>query len=268
MKSPLKTKSLLGLLVLLCALASTEAWGQIPAKPNPPRLVNDLAGILGNTQEMEDSLTDFWRRTGNQIVVVTVNEMYGYEPWEFAQQIGQQWGVGDKKFNNGVVILVKPKTDASRGRAFIATGYGLEGALPDALCTRIVNNEMIPAFQTNNYSRGVWNALRVVMPIAAGEYSEEQYINDHDDDDDGISDLIAMLFVIFIIIVIVSASSKSGGTGGTGSGGGRTGTWGGPIIFTGGGHSSGSSWGGGFGGGGFGGFGGGSFGGGGGGGSW
>ena len=267
MKSPLKTKSLLCLLVLLCALAYVEAWGQIPPKPDPPRLVNDLAGILRNTDQMEDTLAAFARQTSNQIVVITVNEMYGYEPWEFAQQVGQQWGVGGSKFDNGIVVLVKPKTDASRGRVFIATGYGLEGALPDALCTRIANNEMLPAFKEGDYTKGVWNALRVIMPIAAGEYSEEQYL-DAQDSDDGISDLLAMLFVIGIIVLVIYVSSKNGGIGGggTGTGGGRTGTWGGPIIFSGGGSSGHSSWGGSSGG--FGGFGGGGFGGGGGGASW
>lgn len=265
MKSPLKIDRLrlgLALMCVLCGMAA--AWAQIPPKPDPPRLVNDLAGILCDTQKMEDTLAAFARRTSNQIVVITTNELYGYEPWEFAQQVGQQWGVGGSKFNNGIVVLVKPKTDNGKGRVFIATGYGMEGALPDAICTRIANNEMLPAFREGDYTKGVWNALRVIMPIAAGEYSEEQYMDQTEDD--GLEDLIIFLVVLAVILFISWQSSKNGGTGGGHGGGGRTGTWGGPIIFTGGGSSGHSSWGGSSGG--FGGFGGGGFGGGGGGASW
>ena len=265
MKLPSKTDIIMHLLVLAC-LWPALAWAQIPPPPSPPRLVNDLAGVLGNTQELEDSLEAFARHTGNQIVVITVSDLGGYEPWEYAQQVGQQWGVGGKKFNNGMVVLVKPKTASSNGRAFIATGYGLEGALTDATCTQIVNREMIPHFKENDYAGGVWQAVSVLMPIAAGEYSEEQYVGDDNVAND-VFDALLVIFILVIIFIIISAS-KSGNSGGNNRGG-DTGTWGGPIIWGGGssswGSSSGSGW---SGGGGFGGFGGGGFGGGGGGGSW
>lgn len=263
MRLPSKTDILLRVFALLL-LWPLMAWGQVPPAPSPPRLVNDLAGVLGDTHELEDTLAAFARHTGNQIVVLTVSDLGGYEPWEYAQQVGQQWGVGGKKFNNGLVVLIKPKTASSNGRAFIATGYGLEGALTDATCTQIVNREMIPAFKENDYAGGVWNAVRVLMPIAAGEYSEEQYV------DSGEEELTAgeiMLVILILVIIFVFVTASMGNNqGGRGSGG-STGTWGGPIIFGSGGSSSWGGSSGGFGGG-FGGFGGGSFGGGGGGGSW
>ena len=253
--------------MLLCLLPML-AWAKypVPDKPVPPRLVNDLAGVLGSeAQVLEDTLEAFAMRTGNQIVVLTVTDLGGYEPWEFAQQVGQQWGVGGSKFNNGVVILVKPKTDASRGQAFIATGYGLEGALTDLTCTQIVNREMIPAFRANDYGEGVWRAVRVVMPIAEGEYSEQQYL---DSGEQSMAESIATIIIAIILLAWLFYYISNLFGGGGGGGGGYTGTWGGPIIFGGGSSSWGGSRGGGFGGGGFGGFGGGSFGGGGGGGSW
>lgn len=249
--------------VLVLCLLPVMALAQIPERPDPPRLVNDLAGVLGDTDELEDTLVAHARRTSNQIVVITINDLGGYEPWEFAQQVGQQWGVGGKKFNNGVVVLIKPKVGDDRGRAFIATGYGLEGALTDATCTQIVNREMIPSFKENDYAGGVWKAVNVLMPITAGEYSEEQYVEEEEDDDLVIDLIVTICFIIFLIIWFKNHSDGFG-VGGSGHSG-NTGTWGGPIIFgSGGSSSSSSSWGGG----GFGGFGGGSFGGGGGGGSW
>ena len=258
MKSPLKIDISLRWLLVLCLLP-VMALAQIPERPDPPRLVNDFAGVLGDTEELEDSLEAHARHTGNQIVVITINDLGGYEPWEFAQQVGQQWGVGGKKFNNGVVVLIKPKVGDKRGQAFIATGYGLEGALTDATCTQIVNREMIPSFKENNYARGVWNAVRIVMPITAGEYSEEQYLDAVEDDVTAGDLILGILIFVFIIAIVLYGNSGGGG----GYSGGSTGTWGG-TIFSSGGSSGGSSWSGG----GFGGFGGGSFGGGGGGGSW
>ena len=142
-------KSVMVLVLALLGIVSSSA--QIPEKPNPPRLVNDLAGIFTPQQvvELEDSLARFSKRTSNQVTVVTVNDLGGMEASQFAYEIGEQWGVGGSKNNNGVVILIKPKNE-TKGQAFIATGYGVEGVLPDASCSKIINTEMIPAFKQND----------------------------------------------------------------------------------------------------------------------
>ena len=250
---------LAALLMLWCT-----AWAavQVPPRPSPPRLVNDLAGVLGDCSAMEDSLEAFAMATSNQIVVVTLPDLGVYSKAEMAYAIGQQWGVGGEKYNNGVVVLIKPKTARQSGQAFIATGYGMEGAMTDAFCTRVVNTEMIPHFKENDYAGGVWAGLRVLMPVAAGEYSEQEYIDR--DDDAGSEDLIdaIILIVILVIWILIKANRGSGGGNNydiaTWGGGFGSGSWG----------SGRSSWGGSSGGSSWGGFGGGSFGGGGGGGSW
>ncbi len=230
-------------------------------KPRTDRLVNDFAGILGNTQELEDSLRRIAMHTSNQICVVTVDDFGDYDKAQFAAELGQSWGVGGKKNNNGVIILIKPKTPEARGEAFIAPGYGLEGAITDATATRIVNQEMIPHFKENDYAGGVWAAVKVVNELATGEYNQEDYGTGGDDDDVGIIGWICLILLFGIILW--AALSPGGPSSGSSSG---TGTWGG-SVFTGG-SSGGSSWSGGSSGGSWGGFGGGSFGGGGGGGSW
>jgi len=253
------------LLLVVCCL-SLAVHAQVPERPNPPRLVNDLAGILGDTRVLEDSLQQIAMQTSNQICVVTMNDFGGYDKAMMAYQIGEQWGVGKKENNNGVVILIKPKTANSKGEAFIAPGYGLEGGITDATATRIVNNEMIPSFKQNDYQGGVWNAVRVVRDIAIGEYNEEDYAS-QSEEIDWIGVLFMLVFLGFFFYVIIKDNQNNNGNRNNRD----TGTWGGPIIFTGGSDwGRGSSWsgGGGFGGGSWGGFGGGSFGGGGGGGSW
>ena len=159
--------------VLLLGLTAMTAVAQVPARPDPPRLVNDFAGILGDCQWLEDSLQQIAVETSNQICVVTMNDFGGYDKAMMAYSIGQQWGVGTERHRNGVVILVKPKTEDSKGEAFIATGYGLEGAITDATSTRIVNQEMIPHFKENDYLGGVWAGAQVVRDLATGEYNEE-----------------------------------------------------------------------------------------------
>ena len=253
--------------VLLLCFAALTTTAQVPPKPDPPRLVNDFAGILGDCQWLEDSLEKIAMETSNQICVVTMDDLGGYDKAMMAYSIGQQWGVGTQRYRNGVVILIKPKTADSKGDAFIATGYGLEGGITDAACRRIVDQEMIPHFKENDYLGGVWAGAQVVRDLAIGEYNEEDYASE--DGDDALLGLI--MFIVIMALFFYLASKSNGGNGNRNNR--DTGTWGGPIIFTSGSDwgRGGSSWGGGGsfgGGGGWGGFGGGSFGGGGCGGSW
>lgn len=256
------------LLMLLMTLSMSAA---VPEKPTQKLLVWDYAGIMdpAQVQLLEDSLEYFSRTTSNQIVVMTVTNdiLDGLSLAEFGQEVGQKWGVGHKGSDNGVVVLIKPKTgdDAmGKGRAFISTGYGAEGPLPDLLCSKIVDNEMIPHFKENDYAGGVWAALDILKPALQGDFNTEEYVGD--DAADAILSIIVLIMIVCFVFVVMKSNNNGGNGNNT-----RTYT-GGPVIFPGsfGSGRSSSSWGGGGfgGGGGWGGFGGGSFGGGGGGGSW
>ena len=257
-------------LLLLAGALCTYA---IPPRPEPPRLVNDFAGILSPAQRatLERKLTAFDDSTSNQITVVTVTDLEGYSASEYATRIGLEWKVGSEKFDNGLVLLIKPKTEDSGGQVAISVGYGLEGAIPDAYAKRIIDNELIPHFRQNDYFGGTVAACDVLMKLASGEISEPR---SRDDDDAG-GVLAFFLFLIFVIIVAaVAAGSNKGNNNGRRGGRGRydDGDIASAIIIgnlLGGSRGGHSSWGGsGSFGGGFGGFGGGSFGGGGASGSW
>lgn len=256
-------------IVLLIFGLTTTAAAQIPEQPNPPRLVNDLAGIFTSEEQMqlEQFLVEFNDSTSNQILIVTVKDLGGLDKTDFAYQIGHAWKVGQAKLNNGLVILIKPKNE-TKGEVMIATGYGLEGSLPDAVCKRIVENEMIPYFRENNYFGGVVKALSVIVPVAKGEY--KYAVKKKKSKGNALGGLVALIVVFSIFMLISRRGRKNGSFNSHGGSGSDLMT----MIFLSslfGRSNHGGSWGGFSGGGGsdsFGGFGGGDFGGGGAGGSW
>jgi uncharacterized protein len=193
-------KKILTILILIAGISNLNA--KIPDRPNPPRLVNDFAGILNQSEasSLETKLVQFARETSTQIVVVIIPELEGYDPAEYAFRLGEKWGVGQQGKDNGLVILVKPKTGNEQGRIFIATGYGLEGVLPDALVNgTIIDNEMIPYFKQNDYYRGLESGTNVIMDITKGEYTAEYYQENYTKKGSGIPVFIILL-LFFIII--------------------------------------------------------------------
>lgn len=248
------------------ALLFSISLSALPARPEPPRLVNDLAGIFTSAQvnELESRLVAYDDSTTTQIAVLTVNDLQGYDASTFAIETHQKWQVGSKANNNGVLILVKPKTPDSSGEVFISVGYGLEGAIPDARAKRIINEIMIPHFIENDYYGAVKGACQMIIRLADGEGFEAE---PDLDSADVISGFFTLIFIIFILFLLFRNSKKNGGGQSGGSGGSRhSRRFDGPIIIGGSSGRSGGSFGGGFGG--FGGFGGGSTGGGGAGGRW
>jgi len=252
--SRLRFIGLVGLISLIGLVSPAFAAPEFPAATN--LLVNDFAGVftLSQVREMEVRLETFSDTTSNQICVVTMNDLQGYEPADYAQRLGQKWGVGSAK-DNGVLILLKPRTEAERYiDVFIATGYGIEGALPDALCKRIINNYMAPFLRQDppDYYGAVEAAVSQIEPIMLGEYNEGA----DSDEELGTAELVVIIFIIVLILLMFGTNRRHRGGRGHLFGSGNnsdysSGSFGG---FSSGGSSGGSS---------FGGFGGGSFGGGG-----
>ncbi len=254
-------------LIFLFVSLAISSVAEIPERPNPPRLVNDFAGVLNTSErsQMENQLEKFARETSTQIVVVSVSDLEGYDPGDYAFRLGEKWGVGQKGKDNGVIILLKPKDANSKGQVFIATGYGLEGVLPDAVVnSTVIDNEMIPYFKQNNYFKGLEGGIKVIMDITRGEYTADQYQKNVRKKNEGgvVPGIFFFIFLFFILSILRGRRGRfyspgrslpfwiaMGMMSGRGSHGGSFGN------FTSGGGS-------------FGGFGGGSFGGGGAGGSW
>jgi len=256
------------LLLLLLISASLPAQQKsldeiIGKAPSPARLVNDFAGVLTPEQQeaLEQKLVRFDDSTSTQIAVVLVTKLNGREATDAATELGRNWGVGQQKNNNGVVLLIALEDR----KLSIAPGYGLERALPDLVCQQIIDNEIKPYFKGQDYYGGIDRGTDAIMQASRGEYvAPEGYHKRKKEKGSGIGFIIAI-----IVILIILSSIKKGGGGSFMSRRGYRG-FSGPFFFptNWGGGGGGGGWSGGGGGGGFGGFGGGSFGGGGASGGW
>jgi uncharacterized protein len=258
------------LLILFTVFSFSVVIGQdLLPKPNPPRLVNDVAGVLSPEQReiLEQKLVALDDSTSNQIAVVLIKTLGDNSIEDYATKLFRSWGIGNKKTNNGILIIAAIDDRKMR----IEIGYGLEGAIPDVVAASIYRNELVPEFRQENYYRGLDKAINALTKAAVGEYKVKKERKGKGGG--GGSSILGVIVIIFVIIIVIARAGRGGGGG---MGGGRSGF--GSIaeavilssLLSGGrGGGSGGGWGGGGGGGGgFGGFGGGSSGGGGAGGGW
>jgi uncharacterized protein len=229
----------------------------------PSQIVNDFTGTLtaDQRQALENKLVAFDDSTSTQITVVIIPSLNGNDVADYTIKLGRAWGVGGKEFNNGIVLLI------SKGdhKLYIATGYGVEGALPDVTAKQIIDDIIVPNFKGDDYYRGIEEGTDAIIQAVKGEYKAPKNYGKKLPSGSRIG------FIILIIILFIVFSSRGGGRGGSFMS--RRGAM--PFIIGNilggmGRGGGGGGWGGGgsSGGGGFGGFGGGSFGGGGASGSW
>lgn len=193
------------LLLVIAAFTGVQAQ-DIPPKPDPPRLVNDLANQLNpnERQMLEQKLVAYNDSTSSQIVIVTVPTLGDYPIADYAFKLGTEWGVGQKGKNNGIVLLWAPK----ERKVFIATGYGLEGAVPDAIAKRIVSQVITPQFKAGQFYQGLSDGVDMIFKYASGEYKADPK---QDSGDGGGFPPVLIVVIIFIIIMIIIFRNRGGG---------------------------------------------------------
>lgn len=254
----------IGLLLLLALGVGYNSFAQtIPSPMSPPRLVNDFTSLLSPQEQtqLEQKLRNYADSTSTQIYVVTVNTLDGQDISAYAALMGQNWKIGQKGKDNGILLLIKPKNEEGKGQVFIATGYGMEEKITDAMSRRIIEKQILPAFRENQFYAGVDAASTTIIQLASGTYK-----GDKKGKEGGLFG--GLLFFGLLALMLFLASRRGGGGKTFSSGGSSLPFW---LMAGAAGSSFGnfSSGGGSFGGGGgFSGGGGGSFGGGGAGGSW
>ncbi|WP_332910972.1 TPM domain-containing protein [Algoriphagus boritolerans] len=138
-------------------------------------MVNDFTGTLSADElaRLEQKLVGYTDTTSTQIAIVLMRSTGDYEIADYAQRLGENWGIGSSK-DNGILILAA----MNDRNVFIATGRGMEGAVPDALAKRIVTNLIIPNFKTESYYQGLDQATDMIFKLASGEYKAEEVESD------------------------------------------------------------------------------------------
>jgi uncharacterized protein len=186
-----------GLLAILIITAQLSGQ-QIPDPMVPKRLVNDFTGFLNEQQQvaLNNKLLNFNNQTSTQIYVVTYDDLQDYPIEEFAVQMGIKWEIGQKGKDNGILVLISPKNH--QHGITIQTGYGLEGAVPDAIAKRLIEKVIIPAFKTGNYYAGLDSATNVLMSLTRGEFTADNYLKKS-----GNENIPGVVFIIIIIILFV-----------------------------------------------------------------
>ena len=223
-----------------------------PAPQSPKRFVNDYVQLLSNVQrqQLEQTLLAFNRSTSNEVSVVIINSTEGEDIAAYATDLAHKWGIGKKDKDNGVLLLAAMQDR----KVNISVGYGLEGALPDAICKRIIEQQIVPNFKKGQYAEGLNHAITTITKLTTGEYTADQLVSNVPQKKKKKSSWLLLLIILFVFL-------------GRGRGG-RGGLLLGLLLGSSTNYSSFSGGRGSFGGGGFGGFGGGGFGGGGASGGW
>jgi uncharacterized protein len=238
--------------VILFLLLGGRLFADEVIPPPPAAYFNDYANVVSaaTASQLNQTLENFERRTSEQIVVAVFPKMQSDSSVDdYTERVASSWRVGQKDKNNGAVLFVFVQDH----RMFIQVGYGLEGVLPDALCKRIIDEQIEPRFKAGDYDAGLTAGVQSILAATQGEYKG----NGQTADDHRYSHSVGAIFpiLIFLAFIFFGFFGRRSGLG--------LGPW---ILLSGMGSSN--NWGGGGGGGG--GFsgGGGSFGGGGAGGSW
>ncbi|HEX6097845.1 MAG TPA: TPM domain-containing protein [Thermoanaerobaculia bacterium] len=236
------------LLALLLAAATSVAALEVP--PPPTQWVTDRAGLLGGTEAdlLNAKLRDFEQASGAQFIVYTFPSLEGESVEDFTIRCVERWKVGQKKYDNGLVLFVFAQEKTVR----VEVGYGLEGTVTDAISSRAIREYVAPYFQKQDYAGGLNAGADFLMatirkgeapvpplqPRGTGGGAQQQPAAD-------ISPItiLIILFVVFFILLPMLSRRRSG-CGGCVF----------PFFFPGGGITmGGGGFGGGFGGGGFGG---------------
>lgn len=183
------------MMLVLCLSLNGAAFAiaiDLPASPSPFRYVSDYSQILSSAQQdrLETKLVNYAGETSSQIAVVIMPTIGDHDIAEYSFALVDKWGIGRKGLNNGVLMLI-----ALHDRnIFIAPGQGLEGALPDAMLSQLIREEITPHFKQGNYYQGISSGIDSIIMASQGEYAPQAQ-------DDSV--FVGVLPLVFVVIFLV-----------------------------------------------------------------
>lgn len=218
---------------------SLLVWAPTALALEVPKLkgyVNDYANIIPDAAEarLEKKLSDYESTTGRQYAVLTIESLEGEDLEGFSIRTVETWKLGQKKENNGLLLLVVPGDRKVR----IEVGYGLEGEITDVRASRVIREILTPAFKQEDYAGGIERALDSLMTKGEpGERAPQRAVKNAPG---GAIDLVVIVVFCLLPLVLMHLGGQGGGKKRRGR---RRRQWGGAYIDT---TWTGDSWGGDF----------------------
>ena len=210
----MKVRNTLGALaaLLLATLQFDVTSAEFPALTGQ---VVDEANILSASVEKEIStvLAAHEVETSNQVVVATVQSLDGRDIAEYGVELGRRWQIGQEGRDNGVILLVAPNERKVR----IEVGYGLEGALPDAIAANIVHRVILPRFREGNYKSGIREGVSAILDAIKGEYEPRTTVRKRSRGHFGYFVLFPLFLIFFPTMLFRMFRRGRRGTGGLGT---------------------------------------------------
>ncbi len=169
--------------------------------PKPQGYVNDFAGLLADRQRsiLENILRQYEQKTTNQVVLLVIDSLEGEDLESYSLRVAEEWKIGQKGKDNGVLFLVVLKDRKAR----IEVGYGLEGSLPDAVASRILRQIVFPAFRQGNYFGGIAGGLEAILQATEGEFKAPEGASGASD---GPARLSASTLLVLVILFLLLSS--------------------------------------------------------------
>lgn len=188
--------------LLLLTAQTSHAQKKIPALDNR-RVHDDEAQVLSSSamEQLELQLKQYEDSTSNQLAVLIVSSLEGDVIEDYALRVAhynpntkEGWGLGQANKDNGALLLIAIEDRKMR----IEVGHGLEGVLTDALCSRIIRNEMAPHFRRGDYDAGVLAAINAMINAIGGEYVADE----SDNNDNTMSGKDRTLVGLFVFVIL------------------------------------------------------------------
>lgn len=194
-------KKILLLLIIPCLINAQ------PEIPNLKQYANDYTSTLSNSElyTLNSALKSFDDSTSNQVVFLMVPTINSYPLESYTYEVSAKNKIGTAKNNNGVLFFVAKNDRKMR----IEVGYGLEGALPDALASSILRNEVRPYFRQDDYYSGVAAGLSAIMKATIGEYTNQN----REKERRGFKLPVGLIIMILILISLFSRGGRGRGGG-------------------------------------------------------
>ena len=199
---------LLSLAVLFGCLFNNTAFAklEVPAAPPLERPIIDQTESLANEDinRIAQLINAERQKKSFQIGVLMISTLGSDDSLEeYSLKVARQWGIGDKKKSNGVLLLIAKNDRKMR----IEVGNGMEGSLTDARASQIIRNTIAPKFRSGDYAGGVEAGVKRIIDVAEG-----RNLSDNDMD---VESIVSILFIVIFITIIVIAILKGNGSNGS-----------------------------------------------------